>query len=205
MDFVYKVHFLDFCCRIRGGYMSVWELFFISLALSMDAFAVAVCKGLAMPRFHKAKAVIIACWFGAFQALMPLIGYFLGIHFSSFVKSIDHWIAFGLLSYIGYGMIKESREGCDVHASAELAPKLMLGLALATSIDALSVGITFAFLSVRILPAVCCIGSVTFLSSLIGAGIGRFFGAQLKAKSELFGGLILIGMGFKILISHLFF
>ena len=185
--------------------MSIYELFIISVALSMDAFAVSVCKGLSMPFFDKAKAFIIALWFGTFQAFMPFIGYILGIRFSRFVRHIDHWLAFVLLCYIGYGMLKESREDCDVRAGNSIAFKIMLGLAIATSIDALTVGVTLAFLYVNIIYAILFIGFCTFLISFVGVGIGKQFGYKLKSRSEIFGACILILMGVKILVSHLFF
>lgn len=183
--------------------MSIFELFLISLALSMDAFAVSICKGLAMPRFDKIKALIIGLWFGFFQALMPFIGYILGIKFSSLVKSLDHIIALVLLSFIGISMLRESKESCDTNANSSIAFKLMLSLAIATSIDALTVGITFAFLSVNIFSATLFIGITTFIISFLGVLIGKYFGYKLKSKSEVFGGSILIIIGLKIFISHI--
>ncbi|MDD3141438.1 MAG: manganese efflux pump MntP family protein [Lachnospiraceae bacterium] len=179
------------------------ELFIIAVGLSMDAFAVSVCKGLAMKKCTWAKAVIVGLWFGIFQAGMPLIGYFLGSQFKNVITSFDHWIAFLLLAIIGLHMIKEARtEACEI-SEAELDIKTMFGLAIATSIDALAVGVTFAFLKVQIIPAVSFIGIVTFVLSLIGVRMGNVFGTRYKSKAEWVGGLILILMGFKILVEHL--
>lgn len=183
--------------------MSVGELFILAVGLSMDAFAVAVCKGLAMERISLKNAGIVGLWFGGFQALMPLIGYFLGYSFSGAIQSVDHWIAFALLGLIGLNMIKESRsDECDT-ASASLSFKVMLTMAVATSIDALAVGITFAFLTVDIVSAVCLIGITTFVLSMIGVKVGSVFGARYKSKAELAGGVILVFLGMKILIEHL--
>jgi len=184
--------------------MTLIEMFIIAVGLSMDAFAVAVCKGLAMQKSSPKKSFIIALYFGGFQALMPLIGYYLGVNFSEYIISFDHWVAFVLLSLIGLNMIKESRE-CNCEANASVDFKTMVVLALATSIDALAIGITFAFLRVNIIPAVSFIGSVTFVLSFVGVKIGNVFGVKYKSKAELAGGLILIAMGLKILIEHLFF
>lgn len=186
--------------------MSLAELFILAVALSMDAFAVAVCKGLSMPELNKKHAVIIGLYFGAFQALMPLAGYFLGFHFRDAIVSIDHWIAFILLFIIGVNMIREAlapADECELDASVDV--KNMVVLAVATSIDALAVGVTFAFLQVRLLPAVSFIGVTTFTLSVIGVKTGNVFGVRYKAKAELAGGLILIFIGAKILIEHLFF
>lgn len=183
--------------------MSLLELFLISVGLSMDAFAVAICKGLSMKELNIRQGVTTGIWFGFFQALMPFLGFLLGVKFSLFVKAIDHWIAFILLSYIGYNMIKESREACDINAAPGADFKSMLLLSIATSIDALIVGITFAFLYVSIIPAVSFIGITTFLISTFGVFTGYFFGSKLKTTAEIFGGIILIIIGLKILISHL--
>ena len=183
--------------------MGVGELFILAVGLSMDAFAVAVCKGLAMERISLKNAGIVGLWFGGFQSLMPLIGYFLGYSFSGAIQSVDHWIAFALLGLIGLNMIKESRsDECDT-ASASLSFKVMLTMAVATSIDALAVGITFAFLTVDIVSAVCLIGITTFVLSMIGVKVGSVFGARYKSKAELAGGVILVFLGMKILIEHL--
>lgn len=185
--------------------MSLVELFTIAVALSMDAFAVAVCKGLSMTRLNKKHAVIIGLYFGGFQALMPAIGYFLGFHFRNTIVFIDHWIAFILLALIGANMIKEAFSGCEEEdLNADVDPKTMTVLALATSIDALAVGITFAFLQVNLLPAVSMIGVITFILSMAGVKFGNVFGTKYKSKAEILGGIILILIGIKILIEHLF-
>lgn len=183
--------------------MTLLELFFIAVGLSMDAFAVAVCKGLSMKRLSLKKSLIIGCYFGGFQALMPFIGYYLGVNFKEYIVSFDHWIAFILLGLIGFNMLKEAEEEDEVNPALDF--KTMIILALATSIDALAVGITFAFLSVSIIPAISFIGSVTFILSVLGVKIGNLFGVKYKSKAEIAGGLILISMGIKILIEHLFF
>lgn len=174
----------------------------------MDAFAVSICKGLCMKKCTWRKSVIVGLYFGVFQAGMPTIGYFLGVQFKNMITSIDHWIAFVLLALIGANMIKEAltddgeEEACSVDGD-ELAVKEMLGLAVATSIDALAVGVTFAFLQVDIVPAVSFIGVTTFVISMAGVKIGNVFGAKYKTKAELAGGIILILMGLKILLEHL--
>lgn len=187
--------------------MSIVELFLIAVGLSMDAFAVAVCKGLAMKKCTWTKAGIVGLYFGVFQAGMPLIGYALGVQFKDVITSIDHWIAFVLLAIIGINMVRESRGGCDDCETEDeaLDVKTMVGLAVATSIDALAVGVTFAFLQVQIVPAVSFIGVTTFLISVAGVRIGNIFGAKYKSKAELAGGIILILMGAKILLEHLGF
>ncbi|MEG2731939.1 MAG: manganese efflux pump MntP family protein [Clostridium sp.] len=186
--------------------MSLIELFILAVALSMDAFAVSVCKGLSMPKLNKKHAIIIGLYFGIFQALMPLIGYFLGSHFSSAITSVDHWLAFILLFVIGINMIKESMTAIEEEElNASVNVKTMLILAVATSIDALAVGITFAFLQVQLLPAVSLIGIITFILSVIGVKVGNVFGTRYKSKAECLGGIVLILIGFKILIEHLFF
>lgn len=186
--------------------MSLIELFILAVGLSMDAFAVAVCKGLSMRQLNKKHAVVIGLYFGGFQAAMPLIGYYLGYHFKDAIASVDHWVAFILLVIIGANMVKESLAPCEAE---ELDPsvdfKTMVVLAVATSIDALAVGVTFAFLHVRIAAAVCFIGATTFLLSMAGVKAGNIFGTKYKSKAEMTGGAILILMGTKILIEHLFF
>lgn len=188
--------------------MGLLELFLIAVGLSMDAFAVAICKGLCMKRCTWGKGAIVGLYFGIFQGGMPLIGYFLGVQFKNMITSIDHWIAFVLLSLIGVNMVKEAltddeeEETCKADGD-ELAVKEMLGLAVATSIDALAVGVTFAFLQVQIVPAVSFIGATTFLISMAGVKIGNIFGAKYKTKAEFAGGVILILMGLKILLEHL--
>ena len=171
----------------------------------MDAFAVSVCKGLAMKRCTGGKAGIVGLYFGAFQALMPLIGFFLGVQFKEVITSVDHWIAFILLGIIGANMIREAFGSCDEcqDADASLDVRTMLGLAVATSIDALAVGVTFAFLQVEIVPAVSFIGAITFTLSVAGVKIGNIFGTKYQSKAELAGGVILILMGCKILLDHL--
>lgn len=184
--------------------MGILELLIIAVGLSMDAFAVAICKGLSMQKMSYKNAVITGCFFGGFQALMPLIGYLLGTQFKDYITSIDHWIAFVLLSMIGINMIRESRsEGEKVDDSFSL--KNMTVLSLATSIDALAIGVTFAFLQVNIIPAVSMIGITTFTFSSIGVKIGNVFGVKFKSKAEFTGGIILIAMGIKILLEHLGF
>lgn len=183
--------------------MSLFTLFVTAVGLSMDAFAVAVCKGLAMKKLSVKKALIIALWFGGFQALMPTLGYLLGTGFESYVTAIDHWIAFVLLGLIGANMIKEALSREEENASDAVDIKTMFLLAVATSIDALAVGVTYAFLQVQIIPAVTFIGVITFALSLAGVKIGNVFGLRFKAKAEISGGVILILMGIKILLEHL--
>jgi manganese efflux pump family protein len=191
--------------------MSLFELFIIAVGLSMDAFAVAICKGLSMRKISIKKAGIVGLYFGAFQGGMPLIGYFLGIQFQDKITSFDHWIAFVMLGLIGINMIKESRNSScevaidslgDVNVDNSLSFKNMSVLAVATSIDALAVGITFAFLNVNITPAVSFIGIVTFTLSMMGVKIGNVFGEKFKSKAEFAGGFILVLMGTKILLDH---
>ena len=183
--------------------MSLLTLFITAVGLSMDAFAVSVCKGLAMKKLSVKKAVLIGLWFGGFQALMPAIGYLLGTRFEKYVTSIDHWIAFVLLAFIGINMIKEALSGDEDEANDSVDLKTMFLLAVATSIDALAVGVTYAFLQVRIIPAVAFIGVTTFVLSVAGVKIGNVFGLRYKSKAEIFGGIILILMGAKILAEHL--
>lgn len=183
--------------------MGIVELFLIGVGLAMDAFAVSVCKGLAMQRMSWKKAAVIGAWFGVFQGLMPLIGYFLGFSFQKYITSIDHWIAFVLLAIIGGGMIKEAMSKEEEKADDSIGVKTMFLLAVATSIDALAVGITFAFLEVNIVLAVSLIAAVTFIISGAGVKIGNVFGMRYKAKAELAGGIILILIGLKILLEHL--
>ena len=172
----------------RNLKMDLLSLFILAVGLSMDAFAVSICKGLAMDRVTLKKAGIVGLWFGGFQALMPMIGYILGSQFERFITAIDHWIAFELLGII---------------ATASLDVKTMFLLAVATSIDALAVGVTFAFLQVNIIAAVLFIGMTTLLLSMIGVKVGNVFGLRYKAKAEIAGGVILILMGIKILLEHL--
>ena len=187
----------------RNLKMDLLSLFILAVGLSMDAFAVSICKGLAMDRVTLKKAGIVGLWFGGFQALMPMIGYILGSQFERFITAIDHWIAFVLLGIIGTSMIREAMSGDEEHATASLDVKTMFLLAVATSIDALAVGVTFAFLQVNIIAAVLFIGMTTLLLSMIGVKVGNVFGLRYKAKAEIAGGVILILMGIKILLEHL--
>ncbi|HIY02531.1 MAG TPA: manganese efflux pump MntP family protein [Candidatus Blautia faecipullorum] len=184
--------------------MGLWELFILAVGLAMDAFSVAVCKGLSVCQVKKKHVLTTGLYFGAFQALMPAAGYLLGTGFQAQIQKIDHWIAFILLSLIGVNMIRESRSEAECLDGC-FGPKAMLPLAVATSIDALAVGVTFAFLKVQIVPAVSFIGIVTFVISCAGVLIGNRFGAKYKSKAELAGGLVLVCMGVKILVEHLFF
>ena len=187
--------------------MGFAELFLIGVGLSMDAFAVSVCKGLNMRgKINFKHAGVIALFFGGFQAIMPLIGYFLGMGFEKYITRIDHWIAFLLLGFIGGKMIVEAiKEWNEVDKQDEdkLDIKELFVLAVATSIDALAVGITFAFLNVNIWSAISIIGTTTFVLSIIGVVIGNKFGSKYKSKAELVGGIILVLMGVKILLEHL--
>ncbi len=183
--------------------MGVIELLLLAVGLSMDAFAVSVCKGLALGRPGLRQTVIVGLWFGGFQALMPLLGFLLGTSFQSYIQSVDHWIAFGLLAFIGANMIRESRGGGEKNESASLHWKTMLLMAVATSIDALAVGVTFAFLDVNVALAVPAIGVTTFLLSAAGVRAGGVFGERWRGRAELCGGVILILLGLKILLEHL--
>ena len=183
--------------------MSLFTLFVTAVGLSMDAFAVSVCKGLAMKKLSPKKAFIIGLWFGSFQALMPGIGYLLGTRFEKYVTTFDHWIAFVLLGLIGFNMIREALTGEEEQTDDSTDAKTMFLLAVATSIDALAVGITYAFLQVQILPAITFIGAVTFSLSVAGVKIGNLFGLKYKSRAEIAGGVILILMGTKILLEHL--
>ncbi len=185
--------------------MGFLELFLLAVGLSMDAFAVALCKGLCMQRLDKRQATLIATFFGGFQALMPVIGWFLGTQFERYITTIDHWIAFVLLAIIGINMLKEafSKEEEEVDCTIKQDIKDLLLLAIATSIDALAVGITFAFLQVKVLPAVTLIGCTTFVLSFIGVWAGNRFGLKYQKKAQMAGGAVLILMGLKILLDHL--
>ncbi|HIT71348.1 MAG TPA: manganese efflux pump [Candidatus Scatovivens faecipullorum] len=182
--------------------MGLLELVLIAVGLAMDAFAVSVCKGLSMSKMEWKKAVIIGLYFGGFQALMPLIGYVLGVGFEDKIKSLDHWIAFILLVFIGMNMIKEAFETKE-ESNDKIDFKTMIILSIATSIDALAVGVTFAFLNVNIMLAISLIGIITFIISMIGVKIGNVFGDKYETKAELAGGFILIFLGVKILLEHL--
>lgn len=187
--------------------MSYLELFLIGVGLAMDAFAVSICKGLGMKKVNKLHCFIIALFFGGFQAVMPLIGWILGKQFQSYIESVDHWIAFGLLVCLGSKAIIEAvknhdDESVEVRDSVLNIRELFL-LAIATSIDALAVGVTFAFLQVSVLPAVSIIGLVTFIICIFGVFIGNLFGSRFQKKAEIAGGVILIVIGLKILLEHL--
>ena len=181
--------------------MEIIELFVLAVGLSMDAFAVSVCKGLSLGKIKWKHMCIAGAWFGGFQALMPLIGYFLGRFFTDMIEQYDHWIAFILLVLIGGNMVKEALGGEEEDLDCSMSPKTMFVLAVATSIDALAVGVTFAFLKVAIVPAVTFIGVVTFVCSAIGVKIGSIFGVKYKSKAELCGGIILMLIGVKILLE----
>lgn len=191
--------------------MSLLELLIIAIGLSMDAFAVSIGKGLSVTKIKLSHALKVGLWFGGFQALMPLIGYLLGSTFADIVTAYDHWVAFGLLALIGGNMIKEAVEKDDDDCDCKKKPKnnfglvTMFTLAIATSIDALAIGVTFAFFKVAIIPAIITIGITTFLFSIAGLKIGHIFGCKYKSHAELFGGVILILIGLKILIEHTIF
>ena len=185
--------------------MSFIELLLIAVGVSMDAFSVSICKGLTTKRFSLRMAVICGLWFGTFQAIMPVVGYFLGSQFARFIESVDHWIAFGLLFLIGVNMIREAvwgkkEEGKD---NGSLDFKTMFLLAIATSIDALAVGVSFACIQVELWSSVVVIGLTTFVFSVMGVKIGNVFGTKFKKNAEVFGGIILILIGLKILLEHL--
>lgn len=183
--------------------MGIVEIILIALGLGMDSFAVSICKGLAMKKMDLKKAIIIGIYFGVFQAIMPIIGYLLGINFQSIITSIDHWIAFILLGCIGFNMLKEAFSKDEDNFDDNVDFKTMIVLAIATSIDALAVGITFAFLQVNIILAVSIIGGVALTLSIIGVKLGSVFGNKYEKKAEILGGIILILMGVKILVEHL--
>ncbi len=183
--------------------MSIFELFIIAVGLSMDALAVSICKGLSMQKMQLKNALIVGFYFGGFQAGMPALGYLLGARFQDSIAAYDHWIAFILLGMIGINMIREALNQEEESCDASIAMKDMVVLAVATSIDALAVGVTFAFLKVELLPAVSVIGITTFLLSAAGVKIGTVFGCRYKSRAELAGGCILVLMGAKILMDHL--
>lgn len=190
--------------------MSPLELLIIAIGLSMDAFAVSIGKGLSVTKIKLSHALKVGLWFGGFQALMPLIGYLLGSTFADTVSAYDHWVAFVLLALIGGNMIKEAFEKddeCDCNKKEKncFGFVTMLTLAVATSIDALAIGVTFAFFKVAIIPAIITIGITTFLFSVAGLKIGHIFGCKYKSHAELFGGVILILIGLKILLEHTIF
>lgn len=187
--------------------MGIGELLLLAVGLSMDAFAVSVCKGLALRRATFRAEITCGVWFGGFQALMPLMGFFLGTLFAAAIQAVDHWIAFGLLAIIGVNMLKEAlshEEECGCENSADLSVKTMFVMAVATSIDALAVGISLAMVgNVNIFFAVTLIGICTCLLSMLGVKIGNVFGSRFEAKAEIAGGVILILLGLKILLEHL--
>lgn len=183
--------------------MSIFEIVLIGISLAMDAFAVSICKGLSMKELNKKKTIIIGIYFGFFQFLMPTIGYFLGNSFEQIVKNVDHWIAFILLGTIGFNMVKESFDNEIEKRNDKIDFKTMIFLAIATSIDALAVGLTFAFYDVNIILASVFIGIITFFLSVIGVILGFKFGDKFQNKAELVGGILLILIGFKILLEDL--
>lgn len=182
--------------------MQLWELFVIAVGLSMDAFAVSICKGLSVQRLRWSHALTAGAWFGAFQALMPLAGWLLGTRFEGIITSVDHWVAFVLLVLIGGNMVKESRGACEA-LDASFAVRAMFPLAVATSIDALAVGVSFAFLRVNVAAAVSFIGVTTLALSTVGVKLGSLLGMRCKRWAELAGGAILVLLGVKILVEHL--
>ena len=183
--------------------MGFVELLLLSVGLGMDAFAVSVCKGISMKKMNWKKTCIIGLYFGGFQALMPVLGYFLGSTFESVISNLDHWIAFGLLAIIGGNMIKDAfSKVCDSFVD-DVRFKAMIVLAIATSIDALAVGITFAFLKVNLILAISMIGVITFILAIVGTKVGNRFGDKYEKKAELVGGVILILLGIKILLEHM--
>ena len=183
--------------------MTLLEIFLVGIGLSMDAFAVSVCKGLAMRRADLKTSLVCGVWFGAFQALMPLIGYFLGRMFADAIAAVDHWVAFFLLALVGGNMIKEALSGEEESATPDLSVKAMLPLAVATSIDALAVGISLAMTEAPIFTSVIVIGITTFALSALGVTIGGIFGNKFQKKAEIFGGAVLILLGCKILLESL--
>ena len=185
--------------------MTIFELIVIAVGLSMDAFAVSICKGLSVRRLRPRHNIICGLYFGGFQALMPVLGWLLGRQFEALIKNVDHWIAFVLLALIGANMIREAVKNEEENLNDSFSPKTMLPLAVATSIDALAVGVTFAFLDVMIVPAVSIIGVTTFIFSAAGVKIGNVFGAKYKSKAELVGGIVLVAMGIKIVMVYFFF
>lgn len=188
----------------RKNNMDLLTLFLLAVGLSMDAFAVSICKGLAMKKITFKQAAIVGLWFGGFQALMPTLGFFLGTTFADLVNAVADWIAFALLVLIGANMIKEALSKEEEEADASLSFKKMFILAVATSIDAFAVGVSFAFMEIgtMIIPAVLFIGIITFILSMIGVKVGNVFGTKYKSKAEFAGGVILILLGVKIILEH---
>ena len=187
--------------------MGIIELIFLAVGLSMDAFAVSICKGLSVKKAGLREQALCGAWFGGFQALMPLIGFFLGALFYDAISAFDHWVAFGLLALIGINMLKEAfskEECCECDKNADMSPKTMFVMAIATSIDALAVGISLAMAGdVNIYIAVALIGVITFFMSGLGVKIGSIFGSRFEKKAQAAGGIILIILGLKILLEHL--
>lgn len=179
------------------------ELFLLALGLSMDALAVALCKGLALEKWTLCRALWVGLWFGGFQGGMPLLGYALGTRFAGSITAIDHWLAFVLLGWLGFGMLRSAYAGGEAETGEDLSPLAMVPLALATSVDALAVGITFAFLDVSILPAAAGIAATTALLSALGTALGSLCGRGLQARAKALGGGILLLLGTKILLEHL--
>lgn len=182
--------------------MSFVELMLIAVGLSMDAFAVAVCRGLEMRRIDYRQALLIALFFGGFQAIMPVAGYLLGAGFAHYISNVDHWIAFALLAFIGGKMILEAVRGGEEEHAGQLGVKTLLMMAVATSIDALAVGVTFAFLKMEIVSCALIIGATTFVLSFAGVCVGNRFGARFRKKAEIAGGVVLVLIGVKILLEH---
>lgn len=184
--------------------MGIAEILLLAVGLSMDAFAVSVCKGLSMRSSSLRAGAICGAWFGGFQALMPLIGYFLGAMFAGVISSFDHWVAFGLLAVIGLNMLKEAFSGEEEETNGDLSPRTMFVMAVATSIDALAVGISLAMTgNVNIWMAIAAIGITTFLLSAVGVKVGSVFGCRYEKRAQIAGGVILICLGLKILMEHL--
>ena len=201
---VFFTFFPYFCTsKTKFETMNFITLLLLAIGLSMDAFAVSVCKGLSLKRTSLRAYLAVGLWFGGFQALMPVVGYYLRFHFKNYVTAIDHWIAFALLAIIGINMTREALSGKEESADASLDFRTMLLLAIATSIDALAVGISFACLDVKLLPAVITIGITTFILSDVGLKVGSLFGLRYKSKAEIAGGVILILLGVKIVLEHL--
>ncbi len=182
--------------------MQLYELLIIAVSLAMDAFAVSICKGLSTGGPRLKHCLICGLYFGGFQGLMPLAGWLLGVRFQEMIVAVDHWIAFGLLGIIGFNMVREALGGEEERMDNSFTPRAMLPLAVATSIDALAVGVTFAFLKVDIIWAVSLIGVITFALSAAGVKVGAIFGGKFRSKAELAGGAVLILMGLKILLEH---
>ena len=186
--------------------MSFWDLLLLAVGVSMDAFAVSVCKGLSMNKSSMKASLVCGSWFGGFQALMPLIGFFLGSLFAKYIEAIDHWVAFTLLAVIGVNMLRDAFSNCPdcENHNDDLSFKTMLVMAIATSIDALAVGISLSMAgNVHIFTAIALIGAITFFSSAIGVQIGSAFGSKLEKKAQVAGGVILVLLGLKILLEHL--